>query len=118
MLMKIAKHQALADAQQFAHLPAAWTVLHALAAIPESRLVELIRSRHISPRLTLKAAQVLDLNRQQKPVKPLSASGLERIKESAPYWTSDAAERVDEVIGCLEQIQEQIISVTTELATA
>jgi hypothetical protein len=122
MLMRIAKNKTLADAQYYAHLPGAWTVLYALAGIAEARLVELIRSGHITPRLTLKVAKALDLSRKQKPVKPLSASGLERIKErieeSASYWTSDAAEGADEVIGCLEQILEQIISVTTELTTA
>jgi hypothetical protein len=122
MLMRIAKNKTLADAQHFAHLPCAWTVLHALAAIPETRLVELIHSHHITPRLTLKAAHVLDLNHKQKPAKPLSPAGLERIKvrieESATFWTSEPGEGVDEVIGRLEEIQEQIKSVTTELTAA
>jgi hypothetical protein len=118
MLMRIAKNKTLADAQHYAHLPEAWTVLHALAGIAEDKLVGLIQSGQITPRLTLKAAKALDPNCKRTPAKPLSASGLarirERIEESAPYWTSDEAEGVEEVIGCLEEIQEQIKNVTSE----
>lgn len=119
MLMRIVKNRSLCDAQHHAHLPEAWTVLHALAAIPDSKLAELIRAGQITPRLTLKSAKELDPNHKQKVPKPLSASGLarikERIEESVPHWTSQPAEETGEVFCCLDEIQEQINAVKAEV---
>ncbi|MDB6124014.1 MAG: hypothetical protein JWQ71_3007 [Pedosphaera sp.] len=53
MLMRIASNAVLSDAQHFAHFPEAWTTLHALSAIAEPKLVELIEAERITPQLTL-----------------------------------------------------------------
>lgn len=56
-LMRIALHDAIANAQHAADLPSSWTTLAVLAQLPPDEVAQRVKAKQITPEITRKQAQ-------------------------------------------------------------